>query len=147
MAAMVLAGSGALLRISTISSIVLPCEWNSPIILSCTQTKRNPVISPREEKLVQVIKNMTDGTQTASKTAKNTYHSGIPWHGFEQFIEELRAAEMVDDPVIAVAVDDGLVEVEHHNDVGHGSGNGNAQKCEVRGSIYRKQDMPMECCS
>lgn len=60
---------------------------------------------------------------------------------------------MVDDPVIAVAVDDGLVEVEHHNDVGHGSGsgsgsgNGNAQKCEVRRSIYRKQDMPMEYCS
>jgi hypothetical protein len=32
----------------------------------------------------------------------------------EELIEAAGRAEGVDDPVVAVAVDDGLVEVEHH---------------------------------
>lgn len=41
------------------------------------------------------------------------HHDGIPRHGGEELIEQVGGAELVDHPIIAVHVDDGLVEVEH----------------------------------
>jgi hypothetical protein len=43
-----------------------------------------------------------------------TYDGVVPWEVAEELIEAAGRAEGVDDPVVAVAVDDGLVEVEHH---------------------------------
>ena len=38
----------------------------------------------------------------------------VPGEVAEEVVEPAGGAEGVDDPVVAVAVDDGLVEIEHH---------------------------------
>lgn len=47
------------------------------------------------------------------------YHERVPWHGGKKLVEEICVAQLVDDPVVAVAFYDGLVEVENDNNIGH----------------------------
>jgi hypothetical protein len=53
-------------------------------------------------------------------TCKETvvYNGGIPGEVEKQLFEPLGGAEGVDDPVVAIAVDDRLVEIEHHHHTG-----------------------------
>jgi hypothetical protein len=50
------------------------------------------------------------------------YHEGVPAHGGAQALEGVGGAELGDDPVVAVPIDDGPVEVEHHHHIGGGRG-------------------------
>lgn len=50
-----------------------------------------------------------------------SYHEGVPVHGGAQAVEGVGGPELGDDPVVAVPLDDGLVEVEQHH---HGDGGG-----------------------
>lgn len=60
-------------------------------------------------------------TQAKKKHEEKTHHERVPGHGGEELIEPIGEAQLVDDPVVAVAVDDRLVEVEEHHDVSHSS--------------------------
>jgi hypothetical protein len=46
-------------------------------------------------------------------------HERVPGRGGEEALEQVGEAEAVHHPVVAVHVDDRLVEVEHHHDPGH----------------------------
>jgi hypothetical protein len=61
-------------------------------------------------------------------------HEGVPRHGGEQALELLREAQAVDHPVVAVDVDDGLVEVEHHHDPVPG---GHCERFRLAGFLER----------
>jgi hypothetical protein len=45
------------------------------------------------------------------------HHEGVPAHGGAQALEGVGGAELGDDPIVAVPLDDGPIEVEHHHDV------------------------------
>ncbi len=47
------------------------------------------------------------------------YHERVPRHGGEELVEQVSGTQPVDDPIVTVAVDNGLVEVENHNNAGH----------------------------
>lgn len=49
---------------------------------------------------------------------RRRYHERVPAHGGAQALEGVGGAELGDDPVVAVPVDDGAVEVEHHHHAG-----------------------------
>ncbi|RWW25209.1 hypothetical protein GW17_00010460, partial [Ensete ventricosum] len=68
-------------------------------------------------------------TLAVSQISINTYsqmkqgvtnHEGIPRHRRNKPLKDVGDAQPIDHPVIAVAVDDGLVEVEHHHNARHG---------------------------
>jgi hypothetical protein len=53
------------------------------------------------------------------KPGTKTYHERVPRHGGEKIIEQVGGAQLVHHPVVAIAVDDRLVEVENHDDSSH----------------------------
>lgn len=57
--------------------------------------------------------------QKQKSKKREANHERVPRHGREKTIEQFGGAELVDDPIIAIAVDNGLVEVEHHDDPSH----------------------------
>lgn len=46
-----------------------------------------------------------------------TNHECVPRHGGEKLIEQISEAKFIDYPIIAINVDDGLVEVENNDNV------------------------------
>nr|CAB3478143.1 unnamed protein product [Digitaria exilis] len=62
---------------------------------------------------------VAEGLARRVDLAHHGVHEGVPRHGREEPLELLGEAEVVDHPVVAVHVDDRLVEVEHHDDPGH----------------------------
>lgn len=50
---------------------------------------------------------------------KKNYHERVPRHGGKKLVEQIRKTQLIDDPIIAIAVDNGLVKVENHNNSSH----------------------------
>lgn len=49
----------------------------------------------------------------------DAYNGRVPWQRFEEFVEAPSGSKVIDNPVIAVAVDDRLVEVKHDENSSH----------------------------
>lgn len=53
------------------------------------------------------------------QSTNKTYHEGVPRHGGKELIEQIGETQLVDDPVITVTIDDGLVKVENNHNSRH----------------------------
>lgn len=51
------------------------------------------------------------------RKGKVTNHDCVPRHGGEKLIEQISEAKFIDNPIIAINVDDGLVKIEHNDNV------------------------------
>ena len=114
MAEIMWGSKGAFFKVSAISSMVLPCECSSLIILSWNQKsnfEQDPV-NHLSQKTSLDLKNRIFATKRKDLAS---HHERIPRHCGKQAFEELGGAQVVDDPVVAVDVDDGLVEIENHD--------------------------------
>lgn len=97
------------------SSADFPCSWSSPIIRSWRRHQDRvfgSTASPEETSFFNVPR------VYQLRTYIHTYHERGPAHGGTQAVEGVGGAELGDDPVVAVPLDDGLVEVEHHHQGG-----------------------------
>ena len=47
----------------------------------------------------------------------NAYHERVPRHGGKKLVEQIGETQFVDDPVVTIDIDNGLVKVENN----HGS--------------------------
>jgi len=46
---------------------------------------------------------------------RETYHESVPRHGGKKLIEEVSKTQFINNPVITIAIDDRLIEVENHH--------------------------------
>lgn len=53
------------------------------------------------------------------KLKVGTNHERVPGHGGEVLIEQLSSMQLIYHPIVAVTVDNRLIEVENHHDVSH----------------------------
>jgi len=51
--------------------------------------------------------------------AKNTYHESVPRHCGKELVEQICETQLVDDPVVAVDIHNGLVKVENNHNSRH----------------------------
>jgi hypothetical protein len=62
-------------------------------------------------------------------------HEGVPAHGGAEAAKGVGGAELGDDPVVAVPLDDGPVEVEHHHHPASGGGGGGRVAVNASGHL------------
>ena len=50
---------------------------------------------------------------------RNAYHERVPRHGGKKLVEQIGETQFVDDPVVTVDIDNGLVKVENNHNSRH----------------------------
>nr|GMC73168.1 uncharacterized protein LOC108848928 [Ipomoea batatas] len=68
--------------------------------------------------LVRCLRLSSRSHESPSSSYPSTNHERIPGHGVKKLVEQSGEAQLIDDPVIAVDVDDRLVKVENHDNSG-----------------------------
>lgn len=57
------------------------------------------------------------GKNQKQRREGRTNHECVPRHGRKKLIEQISEAKFIDYPVIAINIDDGLVEIENNDNV------------------------------